>query len=730
MADLKKAMSKQEFEANALLLRNDARNWIDQEIAPRQAKFWRYYNGMVDKKPPKNRSAFVLTEIRDATEATMVSLLRIFLTTVPCRFLPSQMSNVKSAQQRTDTANFVFMVKNNGFRLLNDAFRDGLVAQYGVLKTTWNPAKRVEVSEYTGLGELEFTALATDEDTEILSAEIDNADEATPEDPEPTFSAKVKVTFDEGQIKVEGVPSEEFIIDKRAKTTEDALIVGQDGLRRSQDAINSGLVTKDQVEKWGTTSVDRAVSTEVQSARTTYSPNSETGGGGFGSDVSGAAGEGDAATKLIRLSECYIRIDKDRDGIPELYRVIFLGDTVTEFEEWDVQPFSVGSPFFRPHTALGFGLGDIVQELQELGTAVARSMLDSLYRSVSPRKWAVTGQVNMNDLARNEFDDTIRVRAANTVGNIETPFVGRDALEVLNWAEERKEMRTGTSKAALGLDPDALQSSTEFGVMSVFTAAQAKVESMARSFGESLVADVYDKISRLLAMHQKKEMIILLRGAVVPVDPRQWLQPLQVESTVGIGRGTQQEKSQTLQMVVGKQEQILAQLGGENPLVTVEQYSQALNDMLAINDEDHPQRYINSPEQVVEFIQQKEAEEAQNPPPPDPEMVKVQQEMELKKAKQEGELQLDAQNAEAEAKLAEQKAQAQQQLAETQLQAKLQLDAQQQRFEQELSVQEAQAKIELGALELGLETELEVLKIKIPPAKTGEGELKSPLNGS
>ena len=729
MADLKKAMTKQEFEAEALSLRNEARDWIDNEIAPRQAKFWRYYNGMVNKTPPKHRSAFVLTEIRDAVEATMVSLLRIFLTTVPCRFLPTQMSNVKSAQQRTDTANFVFMVKNNGFRLLNDAFRDGLVAQYGVMKTTWNPGKRVEMSEYSGLGELEFTALATDEDTEVLEAEIDNEDDTSPENPEPTFSAKVKVTHDEGRIKVEGVPSEEFIIDKRARTTEDALIIGQDGLRRSQDVINEGLFTKDEVEKWGTTSADRAVSTEVQSARTTYTPEPAIGGGGFGSDVTGASGEGDEATKLIRVSECYIRIDKDRDGVPELYRVMLLGDHVTEFEEWDVQPFSVGSPFFRPHTALGFGLGDIVQELQELGTAVARSMLDSLYRSVSPRKWAVTGQVNMNDLARNEFDDTIRVRAANTVGNIETPFVGQDALQVLNWAEERKEMRTGTSKAALGLDPDALQSSTEFGVISVFTAAQAKVESMARSFGESLVADVYDKISRLLAMHQKKEMIVRLRGAFVPVDPRQWLQPLQVESTVGIGRGTQQEKSQSLQMITGKQEQILGQLGGENPLVTVEQYSQALNDMLAVNDEDHPQRYLNSPEQVSAFIKQKEAEEANQPPQPDPEMVKVQQEMEMKKQKQQADQQIAAQKAAAEQKLAETKAAAQQRLAETQAAAKLQLETQSQQFDQELALQEAQAKLRLATLELGLETELEVLKIETPPPRAGEGELRDPLNG-
>ncbi len=724
MAEPKKAMTDTEFEAEALSLRNEARDWIDNEIAPKQARFWRYYNGLVEGTPPANRSKFVLTEIRDAVEATMVSLLRIFLTTVPARFIPTKMANVKSAQQRTDTANFVFMVKNNGFRLLNDAFRDGLVGRYGVMKTVWNPGKRVEVSEYTGLGELEFTALATDEDTEVLEAEIEDEDSET-----PTFTAKVKVTHNEGHIQVEGVPSEEFIIDKRAISADKALIVGQDGLRRSQDVINEGLVSKEDVEKWGTGSADRAISTEVQTSRTTYAPEPSIGGGGFGTDVTGASGEGDKATKLIRLSECYIRIDKDRDGIPELYRVIFLGEHVTEFEEWDVQPFSVGSPFYRPHTALGFGLGDIVQELQDLGTAVARSMLDSLYRAVNPRKWAITGQVNMNDLARNEFDDTIRVRAANAVGNIETPFVGQDALAVLSWAEEKKEMRTGTSKAALGLDPDALQSSTEFGVMSVFTAAQAKVESMARAFGESLVADVYDKIARLLAMHQKQEMVIRLRGDFVPVDPRQWLQALQVESTVGIGRGTQTEKAQNMQMITSKQEQILAQLGGDNPFVTVEHYAQALQDLLSVSNEDHPQRYMNTPEQVTAFVAQKEEEERQNPPPPDPEMAKVQAEMEMKKQKQQADQQLASQKAEAEATLAEQKAQQAQQLAETQAQTKLQLQAQSQQFDQELALQKAQAEIRLAHLELGLETELEILKIETPPVTVGEGQLKNPLNG-
>lgn len=681
-------LTDEQFAAVIRDMRDESRSWIDTEIAYAHQRYWNYYNERVDKAAPTGRSQAILTELRDSVEAALVSLYRVFLTQdAPVKFKPDDADAIQLAVDQTEAVNTEFMENNPGFQILTDALKDGLVADYGVMKVFWDESIVVSEAEYTGLTDDELRSLEMNPEIEILEAELDDLT-ASPQSPS-TWYARVRRTEEDGQVRFEAVPNEELLIDRRATSLEDAMLVGQDGLRHKQDVVNAGIATWEEVERYQESS-DTGTMIETRRTRSAYQESYISTATGTSTDEAQA----DKATEYTRVSELYVRIDRDRDGIPELYRCFMLGEhVIPRWEVVDDNPFGIGSPFRRPHAALGFGYGTILKSIQDINTAVLRSTLDSVYEAANPQRVVVEQQVKLEDVLQNRFRGTIRARRPGMVEVLKIPSIVNEGLAVLEYMEKLKEGRTGISRASFGLDPDALQSSAEVGIMATVSAAQAKVETVARTFAETMLVPVFRKAAMLLARHKKSPVMIQRDGVYLPVDPMDWETVYKTTVNVGIGRGTQNEKQQTLSAIVGKQEMILQQSEGDNPIVTSTQYAQALTDLVRSGGERAPGRYFNPPEKVAQIEEQQKGQEQQ---PQDPAMMKAQAEIQLDQQKFQHEVQLD-----------QQKAQHDQQLAEW----------------------KAQQELRLKYIEVGAEAELEVLKIQTAPDRPGEGSIKSPFNG-
>ncbi|MDP4350069.1 hypothetical protein QSG17_24800, partial [Escherichia coli] len=65
-----------------------------------------------------------------------------------------------------------------------------------------------------------------------------------------------------------------------------------------------------------------------------------------------------------------------------------------------------------------------------------------------------------------------------------TPFVGQAAFPMMEYMDQIKEDRTGMSKAAMGLNADALQSSTNAAGTATINASQGRIELTARILAE------------------------------------------------------------------------------------------------------------------------------------------------------------------------------------------------------------------------------------------------------
>jgi hypothetical protein len=152
----------------------------------------------------------------------------------------------------------------------------------------------------------------------------------------------------------------------------------------------------------------------------------------------------------------------------------------------------------------------------------------------------------------------------------------------MGFLEEIKEHRTGLSRASMGLNPDALQSSTQAAVAATVTASQQRLELLARCFAETGFTQLYRGLYRLVARHQNRPKTVRLYNQYVEVDPRTWSTECDVQVNVALGNGLTEEKVGMLAQIAQKQEALLQQLGPNNPMVSLGQYGYTLSKMVEL----------------------------------------------------------------------------------------------------------------------------------------------------
>jgi hypothetical protein len=365
----------------------------------------------------------------------------------------------------------------------------------------------------------------------------------------------------------------------------------------------------------------------------------------------------------VTYYECFMKVDYDDDGIAELRRVVAIGDTgseILENEPFDHVPFSVVSPILMPHRLIGRSIYDMTEDLQVIKSTLLRQYLDSVYSSTLPRIAAVEGQVNLDDLLDGTAGGVIRVRQQGMLQPITGAQVGGEIRPLLDYIDGIKENRTGISKASQGLDSNALQSTTASAVSATVRGAQVKLESISRTIAECGMKQLFKGILHLVTKYDNKSRIVRLRNNFVPIDPTEWHSEFDVVVQVGLGTADDEQKIAFLTAIASKQEQILMQMGANNPLVTMEQYVNTLRSIVEVGGFKDADSFFNSPQQIMQMQQQM----AQQPQADAMavETQKLQAEMALKREKMMMEIELEREKMQAELELRRQELQAEAQL--------------------------------------------------------------------
>ena len=601
----------------------DAVSYIDSDLSPTRAKGTEYYRGDLFGNEVEGNSKVVAMEVRDTVSAMLPSLMRVFFSSENVvEFVPRGPEDVQSAKQATDYANYIFQNDNNGFLTSYAIFKDALVRKCGIAKFWWEDDERVSIDEYTGLDDQTLEILMQEPDAEVkivVSYPDPNVDEMQMTTVDPTtgqpitmpapmiHDVQIKRITKDGMIRIMAVPPEELLLDRRARSFDDASIIAHRQMATVADLIAMGYDQEEIDENISSTDLD---SNDEYLAR---QPLSTT----FGTN--------DAANPMMRrvlYIEAYSRVDYDGDGIAELRKVCCMGSGYQVVRNLPASyiPFADFPCDPEPHTSPleAMSIFDITRDLQEIKSEILRNTLDSLAQSIHPRTAVVEGQVNIDDVLNNETGAIIRMRAPGMVQPLTTPFVGQAAFPMMEYMDQIKEDRTGMSKAAMGLNADALQSSTKAAVNATISASQGRIELTARILAEGM-KKLFKGILFLVTTHQDKERMVRLRNEWVAIDPRHWNAGMDASINIGLGNGDTNERLQALMMIMAKQEQILQQLGPQNPLVTPQQFSNTLRKIVELSGfrdassffQDIPADYVPpappqpkpSPEEILAQVQ-------------------------------------------------------------------------------------------------------------------------------
>lgn len=510
---------------------DDAQSWLTGGIRAEQQRNLQYYLGLPLGNEVDGRSQVVSWDVFETIESALPNFLEPFF----CgdnigEFLPRGPGDAEYADQATELVNFVIQNENPGFLIFMDWIKDSLLSKIGVVRAKWVQEDPVR-QEFRGLTLEQVTLMTQDPAVSIIEAEY--SEQLTP-DVMQAAGLQMPELFDltimrkrRGCVKLRNVPPGDFLVNRTAKTMEEARLLGEWVTYTRSQLKEMGISDVDEIKSY-----DGASNLLEEDERTSL-PNDSA----------------DKSLEEVRLFEGFIRCDYNGDGVAEWRRILVSGDRELENEEVEGHEYAVLTPIKLPHRVIGMALADPVTELQRLSSGLTRQYVDSLYLANNPRTYVnQKAVVNLDDVISNRIGGIIRGEgsAQDAVSPIKTALVATESLAGIEMTQGMRERRTGVTRYNQGLDADSLNK-TATGITKISNMADRRMLLILRMFAESGVKDLFKLVLRLITQYQDIPLTIRLRDEFVQFDPRMWSPDMDVSTDVGLGTGDKTETLMVLQ---------------------------------------------------------------------------------------------------------------------------------------------------------------------------------------
>ena len=777
-----------EEKLRAVLFReeNAARNWQDSALTSHRQDSLDYYerNPVGVLSAVDGQSKVVTSEYADTIEAIMPTMMRVFASGEDiAQFTPDYPGDEQAAEEATKYIPHLLMRELDGFIRLYWFTKDALMYRLAWCAVDVEEVEEVKRRSFRDLPADQFALLsqeatqkAQDKGAEVeVEAESDQDEgkqtkasveygegmpnahcgickhylggacelvqgaiapdmwcklfeqrqlgDPPPMGQPPMFSGTVTVRRKVKKVRLDSVAPEDGLISPMARTIDEASFVGYRKRVTASD-LRVLRVSQDDIDEMAPGEIYTAEQAQRQP------------------DVVQAADERDNlddSERKLWVVVAYVRFDWDGDGISEMRRVVYahaggMPQVFIENEEWTdgIAPIVSGSPLLMSHTIEGRSIFDMVKDIQEVSTAITRGMLTNMYLVNQPRP-AVSDAVDIASLIDWTPGMPIRMRQGQkpTPDNltwVETPPIMDKALAVLQWKDTVLQKRTGITPNNQGV-PDEAMNPTATGAALITSAADQRIELIARTFAETSIKRLF----RLLYRAVKRASDGPIKywtgepgaDAANPanwtiVDPTQWPDDMTLKVDVGLGASNKQQQLQQI-MMVGQGQQLLwaAQGGQEGPMLTVDHLANTFRKSVQIAGFTNTAQFVNGPQQIEQAKQQA----AQQPPPPNPEMAKVQAQAQADAAKLQADTQANQQKLQSDAQMAQMKLAADIQLRRDSAAADMQIAREKAALDMQLAREKAALDAELERQQIEREAQLEALKISLMP-KPGNTEIK------
>lgn len=649
----------------------NALGYLSGELSQERADALEYYNREPRGDEVEGQSAVISSDVADTIDWALPDLIKIFTSSDKAvEFEPEGPEDEAAAKQATQAVNYVFYRQNQGVLILHNWFKDALIQKNGYVKYGWDKRVKTKKQKYRGLADEQLAMLLQAEGVEVL-AHTAYQSEISIENPVPInlHDVELRITQEVGQVWIEPCPPEEILVnrDHRHLNLQNARFVAHRCKKTVSDLREMGY-PEEKISQIGDGDDDLQDSAESL-ARDNLDDE----------QLASIDHSGDKSTRPVWVTEAYILIDKDGDGIAERRKIVKAGKVIFEDEECERVCIAAITPKVRPHKHIGDSLAEDAMDIQDVNTGLLRGTLNNLYLTNAPRMKVLsssdgTPQANLDDLLTVRVGGVVREYAPNAVQPIVIPYVGGHAMQMMEYMDMKRMNRTGINNLSSGLDADAINK-TARGAVLADNKQQLRLELVARLFAEG-VKDLFQGILYLLCTYSDRPLVMRLSNEFVAYDPREWNHLMDMTINVGLGTGNKDQQLIHLQSVA--QAQALAVQGGLMGRIVTEK------------------NIYNVQAKIVENAGFKNvddfwADPDKMPPPqpqPNPEQMKVEAEIEKGKA----ELQLKAQESQQDLQLEREK---------------MMLEAQKDRQHAQLDVMRLQFQAELDRRQAMMDAALE-----------------------
>jgi hypothetical protein len=609
----------------------------DSALSSERAEAINYYLGEKFGNEVEGRSQVVSYDVQDTIESALPQLLKPFVSgDEVVAFEPKGPEDQAAAEQETDYVNHIVMEKNNGFEIFYVWFKDALLSKNGYVKVYHEEEEDVDEEEYEGLTDEQLDMLASDDNIEILEHEaypdpsvqpmpITPPEMIQPPEIKPLdgqgieidmatqqafmqpmlHNVKIRIKETTGEIKIKNVAPENIMVsvDCSGVDLNTARFVQHRELMSPSEAAEVFDIDEDEIN----TIMAEMDEFEIESnARDIYSEQYDR--------------AVDTTDVLVR--DTYLKVNGER------HRYVLIGNRIVyKDESCDNVPFACISPMLMPHRHVGRSYTDLTKDIQMIKSTLIRGQLDNMYLSNNGR-YAISDRVNLDDMLTSRPGGIVRVQGepGSSIMPLQHAPFPPTSFSMVEYMDSMKEKRTGITAYNQGLDSNSLNK-TASGVSQIMSAAQQRIELVARTFAETGVKDLFMLVHRLVRKNLTKPDIVRIRNQWVNVDPREWKNRKDLSISVGLGAGNKDQQLMHINAILQLQEKAL-QVGLTSP----EKIYNALAKLTQNAGFKNPDEFWTNP-----------VNQPPRPKEPNPQDALIQGQLAIEQQKAQADMQLEAQ---------------------------------------------------------------------------------------
>ena len=542
-------------------VQNSIGDWLNSSDLTRERLRSTYeFAGVPDfHLAPQGVSTIVDTSTTEVVEAYTAVLSDLFLNNQKlAKFIPmdDMPESFKAAREASMVTNYVIFKQNKGWELLQTWFKSALLWKNGIVRWDYIEDYDYRIEEYEKIDQAKLDELLSDDNVEIVGDlqfenEFGETDPFGGQEPDVELmyvDVRIRRKVDKSRIVIENIPPENFRISRDAKSIEDAVFVGvQTDMTRSEIRKNWPDVAAN-IDEW-----DELGSQEQWLGNARYSEDIAARKQVTGQEYWQGSVSQDLfpleANREVTVTECWIRVDRDGDGIAELKRFIIAGNHILWEEDTDMIPLASITPIDIPHEFYGLSMADFTRSSTLASTAILRGFVENTYLTNYAPKLADPNVVDFSALQNMKPKQIVPTNGnpAAAVQPLPPETISTGTVPLLEHLQLIKEQATGMSKAAQGLnDTLYVSGNSEAKLQAVQSASQKRIQHIARRFAETGLKRLVKGVYMLMRENMQSKIGMLHDGFYTMVDPQSLPMEMECEIFLDIGENSNSNMIQKL----------------------------------------------------------------------------------------------------------------------------------------------------------------------------------------